>query len=115
MRKKIVYGAAAFLATLIGSGIAFKKKKQEKNFDPSQYQGIWSFVDDNQQNERLQVSPTYDFSINGHSLGTTLIELNDQQMIVRDHYGYYLTLSYKEQTFYDESTDSTYHIKKIEG
>ena len=39
------------------------------------------------------------FSINDHSLGTTLIELNEQQLIVRDHYGYYLTLSYGKMTF----------------
>lgn len=114
MRKKIIYGAAAFLATLVGGSIAIKKKKkQEKSFDPSQYQGVWSFIDDNQQNEQLRVSPTFDFSINDHSLGTTLIELNEQQLIVRDHYGYYLTLSYEKMTFYDESTDSTYQIKKI--
>lgn len=79
MRKKIIYGAAAFLATLVGGSIAIKKKKkQEKSFDPSQYQGVWSFIDDNQQNEQLRVSPTFDFSINDHSLGTTLIELNEQ-------------------------------------
>ena len=43
MRKKIIYGAAAFLATLVGGSIAIKKKKkQEKSFDPSQYQGVWS-------------------------------------------------------------------------
>ncbi len=114
MRKKIIYGAAAFLATLVGGSIAIKKKKkQEKSFDPSQYQGVWSFIDDNQQNEQLRVSPTFDFSINDHSLGTTLIELDEQQLIVRDHYGYYLTLSYEKMTFYDESTDSTYQIKKI--
>lgn len=112
MHKKIVYGAAAFLTTLVGSSIAIKKK-QKKTFDPSQYQGVWSFIDDNQHNEQLSVSPTFDFSINAHSLDTTLIELNEQQLIVRDHYGYYLTLSYEKMTFYDESTDATYQIKKI--
>ena len=89
------------------------KLVKEQLVEHSPYQGVWSFIDDNQQNEQLRVSPTFDFSINDHSLGTTLIELNEQQLIVRDHYGYYLTLSYEKMTFYDESTDSTYQIKKI--
>ena len=31
MRKKIIYGAAAFLATLVGGSIAIKKKKKQEN------------------------------------------------------------------------------------
>ncbi|MEY8446087.1 DUF4828 domain-containing protein [Enterococcus ratti] len=109
-RKKRIYGIATFLAILLGRMML--KKNRLPSFDPVQYHGSWSFTDENKQPQQLLITSTFDLSINGHSLKTKVVELNKQQLTLQDQYGFYLTLSYSNQTFYDESTDITYPLKK---
>ncbi|MCG4305854.1 DUF4828 domain-containing protein, partial [Enterococcus lactis] len=48
--------------------------------------------------------------INGQSLGTSVVEIDEQRLVVRDQYGFYLVFSYPEQTLYDESADVSYKL-----
>lgn len=50
------------------------------------------------------------FLINGQSLGTSVVEIDEQRLVVRDQYGFYLIFSYPEQTLYDESADVSYKL-----
>ena len=48
--------------------------------------------------------------INGQSLGTSVVEIDEYRLVVRDQYGFYLIFSYPEQTLYDESADTSYKL-----
>ncbi|WP_241161890.1 MULTISPECIES: DUF4828 domain-containing protein [unclassified Enterococcus] len=98
--------------TLAGS-LFFRKKKQTRQlFDPAQYCGTWSFEDENGQKHHLTISSDFTLSINDHPLGTTVIKVDADQLVVRDQYGFYLTFSYPDMTFYDESAESYYPLSR---
>lgn len=112
IRKKTLYGILAFFAILFGKFFLKKKQPTTIDFDPTQYHGIWTFIDKNQQKQQLLITETFDLSINDHSLVTELVELTPQQLVLRDQYGFYLILSYSDTTFYDESSDTSYTLTK---
>lgn len=109
MIKKMIYFLGSLVAVL-SSWIYLKKKKQaEKSERLSRYQGTW-FFSDSQQKQQLQITSDYTFLINGQSLGTSVVEINEQRLVVRNQYGFYLVFSYPEQTLYDESADVSYKL-----
>ncbi|HGM5627844.1 TPA: DUF4828 domain-containing protein [Enterococcus faecium] len=98
------------LITVLSSFIYLKKKKQaEKSEGLSKYQGTW-FFSDSQQKQQLQITSDYTFLINGQSLGTSVVEIDEYRLVVRDQYGFHLIFSYPEQTLYDESADTSYKL-----
>ena len=100
MIKKMIYFLGS-LITVLSSFIYLKKKKQaEKSEGLSKYQGTWF----------LQITSDYTFLINGQSLGTSVVEIDEYRLVVRDQYGFYLIFSYPEQTLYDESADTSYKL-----
>lgn len=109
MIKKMIYFLGS-LITVLSSFIYLKKKKQaEKSEGLSKYQGTW-FFSDSQQKQQLQITSDYTFLINGQSLGTSVVEIDEYRLVVRDQYGFYLIFSYPEQTLYDESADTSYKL-----
>ncbi|MCZ1274231.1 DUF4828 domain-containing protein [Enterococcus faecium] len=56
------------------------------------------------------ITSDYTFLINGQSLGTSVVEIDEYRLVVRDQYGFYLIFSYPEQTLYDESADTSYKL-----
>lgn len=109
MIKKMIYFLGS-LITVLSSFIYLKKKKQaEKSEGLSKYQSTW-FFSDSQQKQQLQITSDYTFLINGQSLGTSVVEIDEYRLVVRDQYGFYLIFSYPEQTLYDESADTSYKL-----
>ena len=109
MIKKMIYFLGS-LITVLSSFIYLKKKKQaEKSEGLSKYQGTW-FFSDSQQKQQLQITSDYTFLINGQSLGTSVVEIDEYRLVVRDQYGFYLIFSYPEQTLYDASADTSYKL-----
>lgn len=93
MIKKMIYFLGS-LITVLSSFIYLKKKKQaEKSEGLSKYQGTW-FFSDSQQKQQLQITSDYTFLINGQSLGTSVVEIDEYRLVVRDQYGFYLILSF---------------------
>ncbi|MGM9903626.1 hypothetical protein A5844_002333 [Enterococcus sp. 10A9_DIV0425] len=112
MRKKIIYVLFAFIATLAGNKVLQHKKKEATNRQLANYFGTWFFTDDMQKKHTLTITNAYDFSLDQQSLETMLVEATPEKLIVRDQYGFYLIVSSKEMTFYDESADTTYLLYK---
>ncbi|MDY4306739.1 DUF4828 domain-containing protein [Enterococcus mundtii] len=78
----------------------------------NKYCGTWSFTDTSQTHHELTIHSDYSFWLDDRSLGTLLVEVTSEKLIVRDQYGFYLTFSYNDMLLYDEANDSAYLLSK---
>lgn len=112
MKKRILYFLLAGMATVAGKKI-LDRNKQQVSFDHlNKYCGQWTFTDKNQTSHELTITSDYSFLLDNRSLGTVLVEVTPEKLIVRDQYGFYLTFSYSDMLLYDEANDATYLISK---
>ncbi|MBO0461027.1 MULTISPECIES: DUF4828 domain-containing protein [Enterococcus] len=112
MKKRILYFLLAGVATLAGKKVLDRKIKEAHVDDLTKYCGAWSFVDKNQTYHELTITSDYSFWLDDRSLGTLLVEVTSEKLIVRDQYGFYLTFSYNDMLLYDEANDSAYLLSK---
>lgn len=112
MKKRIIYILLAGIATLAGKKVLDHKKKEAQVDHLNKYCGTWSFTDTSQTHHELTIHSDYSFWLDDRSLGTLLVEVTSEKLIVRDQYGFYLTFSYNDMLLYDEANDSAYLLSK---
>lgn len=78
------------------------------------FAGTWRFYDQRQKRHHiLQVSTQLQIEIDGHPLAGQVTQLNRQQLVFLDQYGYELRITANDQqptTIYDEADHRTYPI-----
>jgi hypothetical protein len=82
------------------------------------FAGTWRFYDERQKrHHQLRVSSQLEIKIDGHPLAGQVTQLNRQQLVFLDQYGYELRITANDQqptTIYDEADHRTYPIMLVD-
>jgi hypothetical protein len=111
--------SASVLAGVVGSlfirknrGTDSSRLEELKN----KYVGKWQFNNNHKKNHTLTISKKFELAIDEQPVKGLIIELNKDNLIVQDKYGYQikiLTNGNNPVSVYDEADDATYILDKI--
>lgn len=95
----------------------WKKKGSDKtNVSTSltPYVGTWK---NNNRSLKVEITDDLDILINNQALDATLEEVKPDELVFRDHFGYYIILkkqSYPSLYIYDEAEEKEYHLNRVQ-
>ncbi|MDR2833105.1 MAG: DUF4828 domain-containing protein [Streptococcaceae bacterium] len=117
--KKGMYAllSASVIGGIIG-GSMFKRKKKHNaiNSLKDKFIGTWYFSTTKQKHKHLlKIDENLNLSIDNSSIQGSIVELSQYRLVMRDQYGYQITVQANEEhpiSILDETDDEIYSLKK---
>lgn len=89
-----------------------RKHTTQQSSLPLLYSGTWTYSDhDDHRIHRIQINPDLSLHIDNHIEPATVEQINSQELVYLDSFGYHLKIQANEQrpvALYDEADNATY-------